>query len=127
MFGRVRSEREVEVKERQERQAQESLQAQTAARQRVFREQLEKQAAAFRSLADDPRHALYVGLLKEARAALRFQLKRMMESSVEVPNQIKQTWLESRIEFLTDLLEAPEHIAQALADQRLAEGNGQVA
>lgn len=80
-----------------------------------------------RSLVDDPRHALYMGLLKEARRSWRYQLKRMMESSVEAPNEFKLMWLNSRIELITDLLEAPEHVAQALADQRLAEGNGQEA
>ena len=44
-----------------------------------------------------------------------------MESTVEAPNQIKQTWLQSRIEYITDLLEAPEQVARALADQRVAE------
>jgi len=78
-------------------------------------------------LADDPRHALYVELLKETRSSFRFQLKRMMESTVEAPTEMKKTWLESRIEFITDLLEAPEQVARALADQRRESENGQAA
>lgn len=127
MWGVARQTREQEVRERQERQIQEARQTAMAARQAQFRQQLERQAAALRSLVADPRHALYVELLKEARSHFRFQLKRMMESTVEAPNEIKKTWLESRIELMTDLLEAPEQIAAALADQQAVEQNGQAA
>lgn len=116
--------KEQEVRQRQDRQAQEARETELAQRQAQYRQQLLRQADAFRSLASDPRHTLYVELLKEARRAFRAHLKRIMEQTVEPSHPAQAAWLMGRIELLTDLLEAPEHVAQALEDQRRAQDNG---
>ena len=78
-------------------------------------------------LLDDPRHTTYLNLLREARMAFRLQLRQLMDRKIEAPDAVSMAWISSRIEFVTDLLDAPEQIATALADQRLAAENGQAA
>lgn len=120
MFGRRPVDKEQEVRERQERQSRETATArQQEATERAsrFRRQLLEQAQVFRSLLDDPRHKPYVELLQEARRQTRLNLRLLMERRTEPPSAEQIAWYAGRVELITDLLEAPEEIALALADQ----------
>ena len=88
-----------------------------------LRRQLLDQAQVLHSLFDDPRHKPYLDLIREARRQTRLQLRLLMERRTDPPSAEQMAWLSGRLEFMTDLLEAPEEIALALADQP-QESNG---
>ena len=123
MFG-SRDKKEQEVRSRQERQLSESQEQTAQDRQEQFKRQLAEQAQTIEDLLEDPRHVQYLEMLKAARVFYRSKLKQLMERTIEEANQDQMIWFTSRIELLSDILEAPEQILVALADQRENKENG---
>ena len=123
MFG-SRDRKEQEVRVRQERQSSESREQEAQERQESFKRQLAEQAQTVEDLLEDPRHVQYLEMLKTARMFYRSKLKELMERTIEEANQDQMIWFTSRIELLSDILETPEQILIALADQRENKENG---